>query len=54
MVRQEESWVEEDGKTKKVNKLTIPLALTIVINNTSISISFCIQCGLINIYMDFL
>lgn len=54
LVKQREGWVEENGKKETMNKLKIPLALTITINNTSISISFFIQCGLINIYMDFL
>lgn len=42
-VRQREGWVEENGKKETVNKLKIPLALTITINNTSISVSFFIQ-----------
>lgn len=46
--------MEMNGKKENVNELKIPLALTIIINNTSISISFCTQCGLMNIYMDFL
>lgn len=48
-----EGWLEKNSKKENLNKLKISLALNVTINSTFISISFCIECGLINICIDF-